>query len=147
MKRSFSIHGSVALAVLLAWVAAIVTLIVNRDNNWALYPVLLCSIATIVGTPLLCRFLVKRKRDPSYGTIFGAPLTCACLLWIGPYFLEACLHNAWYLFTPDYWRHVRDGFASLYHPIGIIWAACFLLAAAIVVYYQGRRKTDASGEA
>ena|ERR1035438_4735359 len=147
MNRSFSIHGLVALAALVAWVTAIVTLIVNRDNNWAFYPVLLCSIATIVGTLLLCRFLIKRKRVPSYGTLFGVPLTCACLLWIGPYFLEACLHNAWYLFTPDFWRHGRGGFADLYYPIGIIWATCILPAAAIVVYCQGRCKTDASGVA
>jgi len=143
MKRSASIHAFVALAALLAWLAAVVTLILNRRDSWALIPVLLGSLVTIVGTLLVCRFWIRRKRIPSYGTLFGVPLACACLLCVGPILWEACCYGAWYLLTPGYWQQAKGGFASLYLPIMLIGATSVLPAAAIVVYYQGRLKKDA----
>ena len=115
----------------------------NRANSWAFEPVLLSSFATLVLTVLLCRVLTKRKRVPSYGTLVGVPLTCACLVWIVPIFVDAWCYHEWYLLTPGYWQQSRAGFAGLYVPIGIIWATSILPAAAIVFYFQGRRKTDA----
>jgi hypothetical protein len=143
MKRSASMHAFVALAALLAWLAAIVTVILNRRDSWALVPVLFGSLATIVGTLLVCRFWIRRKRTPSYGTLFGIPLGCACLVWVGPLFWEACRYGAWYLFTPGYWQQAKGGFTGLYFPIVLIGATSALAAAAIVVFYQGSLKKDA----
>jgi len=130
-------HDCVALAALFVWVAAIVTLMSNRTNlSWALRPVLFGSFATMTGTVLFSRFLIRHNRIPSYGTLFGIPLACACLLWMGP----ILVNGSWYLFTPGYWKQAKGGFSGLYVPIGLVDAGCILPAAAVVLYYQGRRK-------
>jgi hypothetical protein len=103
-------------------------------------PVVLGSFLTIVGTLLLCHLWMRRKRVPSYGTLFGIPIICACLIRIGPMFWDGCRYGAWGSFTPAYWREALGGFTSLYFPVVLVGATCILPSAAIVVYYQGRYK-------
>jgi hypothetical protein len=143
MKRSISKHDYVALIAIVAWVAAIVVMIVNRDTrSRTLAPVLFCSVVTTVGALLLCRYWIRREGVPSFGTLIVVPFICAFLFVLGSLFWDACRYGEWYLFTPSYWQQAKGGWAGLYFPLTIIGGICIFPAAAVVVYYQGRRKTD-----
>ena len=136
-------HGLVALIALSIWVAAIITAVLNRANLfWALPQILLGSVATTVATVALSRYWMRRGRHPSYGTLLAVPLLCTCLLWVGPMFWDACRYGAWYYFTPGYWQQTKGGWSALYFPLAVIGGICILPAAAVVVYHQGRQKTD-----
>ena len=121
----------------LVWVALIIAMIVNREFwSEALPFVLLSSVATMVGTVLLSRYWIRHKSVPSYGSILAVPFVCACLLWVGSLFGEACRYDEWYLFTLSYWDQAKGGFADLIIPFGVYWFVCLFPATAIVIYFQ-----------
>jgi hypothetical protein len=135
MKRAT--HMVAAVIALLAWVALILTMIVNRAFWLEFLPfVLLASVATMVGTVLLSRYWIRRRSIPSYGSIFLVPFLSACLLCIGSLFWEACRYGDWYIFTLSYWEQAKGGFAELIIPFVVFWFVCLFPAAAIVIYFQ-----------
>jgi hypothetical protein len=144
MTRAISKHGYVALVAMLAWCAAIVVTIVNPDlRSRALAPVLFSSVVTTVGAVLLSRFWIKRESAPSFGTLIVVPFACAFLFVFGPLLWDACRYGEWYLLSPSYyWQDAKGGAAQLCLPLAVLGGICIFPAVAVVVYYQGRKKTD-----
>jgi hypothetical protein len=142
MKRSLSKHDYVAIIAILAWVAVIVVMILNRDTRSAVVPVLLCSVATMVGAVLLSRYWIKRESVPSFGSLIVVPLACAFLFVFGSLFWEACRYDEWYLFTPSYWQQAKGGFRGLIFPFGVLWGVCIFPATAIILYFQRYHDAD-----
>ena len=143
MTRSLSKHDYVAVVAILAWVAAIVVMIVNADTrSRILAPVLLCSVTTLVGAVVLSRYWIKRESIPSFGSLVVVPFACAFLFLFGSFFWAACRYGEWYLFTPGYWEQAKGGFRGLFFPFGVLWAVSIFPAAAVILYFQRQHDAD-----
>jgi hypothetical protein len=137
VKLSISKHDYVALVAVVAWVAAIVVMIVNPDTrSRALAPALLCSIATLIGAVLLSGDGIRGDSISSFGILVVVPFTCALLFVFGSHFWDACRYGAWYLFTPSYWQQAKGGLRGLLFSIGVLWGVCIFPATAVVLYFQ-----------
>jgi hypothetical protein len=143
MTRPFSKHDYVAIVAILTWVAAIVVMILNPDTrSRILAPVLLCSVATLVGAVVLSRYRIRRASVPSFGSLVVVPFACAFLFMFGSLFWEACCYGEWYLFTPGYWEQAKGGFRGLLFSFGVLWAVCVFPAAAVILYFQSQHDTN-----
>jgi|SRR6266850_2752850 len=143
MTPSFSKHGFVAIIAILAWLAAIVVMSVNADTrSRVLAPVLLCSVATIIGVVLLSRYWIRRESIPSFGSLVVVPFVCAFLFVFGSLFWDACRYGEWYLFTPSYWQQAKGGFRGLLFPFGVLWGVCIFPATAVILYFQRQHDAD-----
>jgi hypothetical protein len=143
MTRSLSKHGYAAVVAILAWVAAIVVMIANPDTrSRILAPVLLCSVATLVGAVVLSRYWIKRGRVPSFGSLVIVPFACAFVFVFGSFLWAACRYGEWYLLTPGYWEQAKGGFRGLLFPFGVLWAVSMFPAAAVILYFQRQHEAD-----
>lgn len=94
MTRSFSKHDYVVITAILAWVAAIIVMIVNPDTrSRTLAPALLCSAASLVGAVALSRYWLRRASSPSFGSLIVVPFACALLFMFGSLCWAACRYG------------------------------------------------------
>ena len=143
MTRSFTKHDFVAIVAVLAWIAAIVMMIVNPDTrSRTLAPALLCSVATLIGAVAVSRYWHRRASAPSFGSLVVVPFACALLFVFGPLLWDAVRYDSWYLLTPGYWQQAKGGWAGLFFPLAVFGGICIFPAAAVVVYFQKRKATD-----
>lgn len=143
MRRSLSKHGYVAGVAILTWVAAIVVTSLNPDiRSRMLAPVLICSVAALLGAVGLSRYWIRLGSVPPFGSLVGVPFACASLLVFGTFLWAACRYGQWYLFTPSYWEEAKGGFRALLFPFGVFWAVSTFPAAAVILYFQRQRGAD-----
>ncbi len=141
--RSLSKDGYVAVVAIIAWIVAIIVMVVNPDTrSRILAPALLCSVATVVGTVGISRFWIKHKSLPSFGSLIVIPFSCAFLFVFGSFFWAACRYGEWYLFTPGYWEQAKGGLRDLLFPLGVLWAVSIFPAVTVILCFQRQHNAD-----